>query len=499
MLPATRNSLLCINLPRIPFTDPNISDANGANKAKNILQQIKNLTLKIYHDSKHKDSHQIGQWITSQLQTYNMPYSHNAENIENKPYNILDNDDMHEINSLYNELPPQSKFYIITEFNKWINKKSNKTPIRANNYFGYHIESSIITKFNNWINKKRNTAPILANNYLENHIAGITNSSSRVITQIKDSTHNIKIWSYQSKHGEPLINNNCKVLDKKNEKIACRQLAFWFLWNDAIYSDTLSNLNTYPSIDSLYYNDFDNLNCMHNFNRLSVATLDQVGTSLQKECENMQLGEEKHLIFGSESHSMSFKVHYKAQGYFTVKFYDPNKTTVHIRLVMRSPDDLQYLKITDLLPREDIKWYFAKFKAFTIATYDYANFVPPQQQTFNFLSITPDKLIEYTGLFYYAFKYGNENYVKDFINSVVNCATLDIKKKLELLSAKSHKGYSGLYIALANGHTNSVMEFINSILNSTTLNPQQKIDLLASKGPKGFPELYTALKNGNIK
>ncbi|MDQ5920842.1 MAG: hypothetical protein QG673_898, partial [Pseudomonadota bacterium] len=461
----------CTNQSRKPFTDPNIS---ARDKAKKVLQQLKNLTLKIYHNSEHKNINQVIQSITAQLQPDTISYEHKAKKIKLNPDNILDNN-MDEISSLYDELQSDNKTFIVQELNCWGSRKANL--------------------FN-----EPNSSPAFANYYLYNHITGIINHSSRTITEIKDQNHMTKIWMYQSKHGQSSINNNCIVFDKENKAIACRQLSFWFLWNDAIYSNNLLNLGIMSeNIASLDYNDYDNLNCVRNFNHLSAAPLDQLGILLQEECKNMTPGEKKHLLFYTENHAMAFKIYYKTLGYFTVKFYDPNKTTVHTCLVMSSSDDLQYLSITHLLTVESSNCYFPKFKSFVLASYDQVNLEPPLTQSFNFPSITQAKLIEHEGLFYIAMAYGNKNYVRDFINVVINSKELNIQKKLELLSAKNYNSVSGLYIAFCAGHAETVTAFTNSILNSNALDKPQKLALLSAKDHDSFSGLYVAFCIGHAE
>ncbi|MDQ5921199.1 MAG: uncharacterized protein QG673_1255, partial [Pseudomonadota bacterium] len=476
---------------RKPLTDANLPESAQTQK---ILREIKDYILKKYSNTSDKNNNfmTIAKNIIVQLQIivdsdstnllnsyFNIGCAINEQSCGFKANNTLQNincsttlenvhdDDINEIKLLYVQLNQINKAEIIKNLEKWVDTKSNSL---------FNQSAGVDTQ----------------NRYIETHINQVK-CSGRSIEQIKDSNGNTKVWLYNSRFGSDAINNNGEAECVDKTKIVCRHLAFWFLWNDTIHHDILSSLdNPPPTVDSLYYNDYDKLGCNNKFNHLSSAFLEELGFSLYKKCKDMQPGDEIRLILSSETHDMAVKCRYKAIGYLTLKFYDPNKTEMHTRAIMGKPEDLQYLKIGNLLSPLESEFYFPKFKTFLLATHD-RNI--NQDKKFDFPNLEQNaNFSSYLLVFCRALQFGAVEFVNNFIELVLNSNLNDIDK-VALLSAINDEGNPGLLVALHNGHAEAVKVFIDAVLESA-LNDTDKVTLLGAIGADGVPGLSMALQYG---
>ena len=307
-------------------------------------------------------------------------------------------------------------------------------------------QTTALESFSAWLVKKstgdaplfRGSTKSAPNAYLDNHVAGVK-KSDRKVTEVNDpGTGSPALWMYDSKSGDKAIQLNGQVADRHGGEILCRHLAYAFISNDQVYHAPLANLQlTIPT--TLDTNIFDTQHIMHRSNHLSAFRIENLGEALYTKCTGMQPGDHKHMLFASENHLMGITVHYKAPGYVVLKFYNPNNTTVHTRVVMRDVDALKLLKIEHFLSSEDVSATFPQLKGATLATYDFPNDIehlPPQHAAFDFPPFIGDHtstfatFAAYMPIFAYATRHRHAEVVPSFINAVINSAILDGVVKL---------------------------------------------------------------------
>jgi len=302
----------------------------------------------------------------------------------------------------------------------------------------------------------------------------------REINELKNEKCRTFALSYDSKHGNSRINLNGKVKNKSGGKIWCRHLAFWFLRNNSKSINSLSNLRTQKpqSLDDDFY---DKEKLLLRADHVSTFELKYLGVTLAAECKNMNLGDEKLFILGSENHLMAITIYHKQEGAVILKFYDPNKTLVYKRIILKNIQDLGELKITHLLNMNQLMDYKV-FNVLQLRRYDDLDTLAEKNKSATYPEIkmiTEQNMDLVKKLLYLALEHGHTTTVVALLTTILE-SNFIAEQKLVLLMAKRYDKKTGLLLALSREHTETVSIFIATILKSN-LTDKQKLVLLMAK------------------
>lgn len=350
--------------------------------------------------------------------------------------------------------------------------------------------------------------------------------NKRNITELSDKDVVYAI-SYDSKHGDPQLNLNLETTDNNGDQIACRHLAFEFLKDASkTYHQTFAKLKT-EKPQSLVSNVYDNEHIIVRADHVSVFKLENLGQTLYDECKCMQPGNDKKFTFLSHNHAMAVKVEYKRNCEFIMKFYDPNRTTVHKRIIFRDVKDFYKLKIEDYLSKESIEFYFETFNVAALCRYDDLNKIAERNEsrTYHQIETIHEENIETVqGLIHFS-RYLKHTEEFDALQDVIRKSALSPQQKKEcflhligknivlsdenpvyisevMYAGKSltllPRGESRLYWALINREPELVKLFTTIILKSHIRN-KTKFELLMANDEGCVPGLGMALQEGNTE
>lgn len=291
------------------------------------------------------------------------------------------------------------------------------------------------------------------------------------------------IIKYTSPKGDPKLNLNGIAKDIKSDGIVCRHLAFY------VFSKGIKNyqrlINTRESILSqplLRYNIYDNENILRSKDSTHFFfLLEELGVQLQKIANSLRNGNALNFMFYSESHAMAIRIKLKPVGY-TIKFYDPNRTITHIRLLCRDLESVGQINIDDFLTLRDTQSYFSNSNVAILTTFDI-----PKKQTTPMAFISQAALMQeatWGHLLEYGFDYNLPELIHPICDHVIK-RPWGSKDVLEV-------SY-GLYIAFKSNNVAAITAFCKVILNSN-LSKIAKIKYLRAEDDKGLPILFKAMK-----
>lgn len=341
--------------------------------------------------------------------------------------------------------------------------------------------------------------------YLETNATDILNAYQEWVNQPKkpkniDKFHehrkivlrkNVERVIYYSKKGDKHLRLNGTAIDKKGEIIKCRQLAFWFLCHDKDYYEQMSNLRKgeIPTSKSLARNFFDKYRIDHVSRSSKLFAPKDFGVALYNQSKDMMVGDKKKFMFYSENHAMAVVVHNKATKHIVVKFYDPNKTAVALRVNLEFLKELENLKLKYFITQGDIDVYFPKIKAGYLAHINTNNIAEAHEQATDINSN-----LSYSNKLHMALQFGHKEAVEVCIKDVLVDTNLSIVAKKEILITKNGNDTPGLFIALQEGHKEAVEVFIQAVLVDINLSIAAKKEILIAKNKDGTPGLFMALQ-----
>jgi hypothetical protein len=251
----------------------------------------------------------------------------------------------------------------------------------------------------------------------------------------------------------------------------------------------LSHIESIASIPSLKNNTHDQEKVRFNSSYYHFFNLDELGVQLEGIAKTLKTNEKTSLLFNAENHLMAFDIQKKSvrdgPPVYIIKFYDPNITDKHIRIVCEDLLMLKKLSIHDLMSEAQSDAYFPKIKS--------AFFYSPKQCIGNEKpEIVVDEDNPPDGSLCYFLEMGLLQHHQEVIKQLIDSTTLSSKQKLNALNAKKADGMSGLCIALQNDHIDTIKCYMDSILESS-IKSSNKVRLLAAKNKAGYPVLYPAL------
>lgn len=211
--------------------------------------------------------------------------------------------------------------------------------------------------------------------------------------------------------------------------------------------------------------------------------------------KNMKSGQTKKTTLSTAGHSMAAIIRRKKNGLYVIKFYDPNTTLRHQRVICKNLKAISQLSINDFLSPQRIKDYFRAFKSILLAEYK-----SPQAPT----PYTPSTEIECyewslesaTNLLHHALATGKYKSVKKAIAVIHQLAGADQRILFECLLAKSFKGCPGLAMALNNHHSIAVQTYMD-LVATAPLTAAYKSELLTAINHENYSALFIAFQYGS--
>lgn len=175
---------------------------------------------------------------------------------------------------------------------------------------------------------------------------------------------NDELLVYDSKGGLG-VNLNCEVLDRNGNEIACRHLASYLATESKrgikYYHVKFGQKERLANIPYLKNNEHDDSDISRHSDLHYLFSLDRFGKALAFICANLKAGEETSLLLGTNCHLMCFtllkKLTSNATEQWIIKFYDPNVTDQHIRIIASSLSAIKTLTLSDLLDTDDLSLY----------------------------------------------------------------------------------------------------------------------------------------------
>jgi ankyrin repeat protein len=280
--------------------------------------------------------------------------------------------------------------------------------------------------------------------------------------------------------------SNGKALDQFGKQIVCRHLsgnivnsirADGRVMKD--YHDIYASSKEIAKVTYLKENHYDTKRIAYNSTYYNIFDLNTLGATLSKVAGVLKGSEETSLLFDSENHTMAFTVIRKEAvdgPQYIIKFYDPNKTDNHTRIICNSLDDMKNLSINHLLKDASIKSYFQSHK--------YVALFSPKQRV-----NAEEPLVDLSGSnvgaqLIYCMWFGLSNVIPSLV-------TKYLANGGPIIFPTTSRGTHLLTRAGMENHFDAINKFINTI-NKSDLNPIAKNMILDIN----FPTLINATKTG---
>ena len=338
---------------------------------------------------------------------------------------------------------------------------------------------------------------------LENKVKQIKNNvSAELIDRARTDGYIVyktkNILSLEKTERGSEVNLNNTAIDKAGAKILCRQLSFQqlkshkdyvhkFITKEKIEQELLLKENVFDS-DQIMYRA-DEYHYMQNHR--------EIGDVLYKIAKNHG---STSLLFNSSNHSMAITVLNKGDGTFILKFFDPNNTHTHKRVLCKDIEAIRNLKLSDLLPDSDINLYYEDLDSTMIALYKNPDKISKPLHSVNkFTNMdhqTLDLNLLKSGIMLRSIDFN----IPDMLTAGFNFLSNNQKELgttvQQLLSLTNLNGIPGLYVALQSGHADTIKAYLEGIKN-LNLSKKELKELIAAKSDEGVPGLYIALQRGH--
>ncbi len=178
-------------------------------------------------------------------------------------------------------------------------------------------------------------------------------------------------------------NTNSKFKNIDDEEIRCRHLSWAWLLDQKTADQTHPYRKQFASQEGVLSNPylkegaFDTQNIsLHadSYHALPVIHDNALGLALSHACQDLAVGGEKKFLFATENHMMAFKIKLKEKDglrYYSIKFYDPNRTLVHTRVIAKNIYNLSQLRLDSLLPPDYIDTYCPSMQMGVLCCFDH--------------------------------------------------------------------------------------------------------------------------------
>jgi len=311
----------------------------------------------------------------------------------------------------------------------------------------------------------------------------------------------------------------------------CRHLSDYVLNVDFNYQQGLSSIKNIAK--NLGEDIFDKQRKYFNSTYYNLFHYDNLGKHLKNMIDLINPGEQIQFSLSSENHLMALKLvkpKKEIRDYITLIFYDPNKTTIHKKLLFKNSQAIKQLRLSDLMRSIEIKTYFPSHQTLMLispilrkeketpiieieetlcagsklANALYLGWPEPIKKAISKIltSTSEDKysaLLQMSKEGYPTFAQtmldGSDQAIPIYIEAVFN-SILAPQKKKQLLRASTMSGYPALYVAMLSNNAKNIRAYVSSLLkikpSSTIL-----VDLLTAKSPERTPCLYCALERGH--
>lgn len=295
------------------------------------------------------------------------------------------------------------------------------------------------------------------------------------------------ILIYESKggQGEDL---NAVVEDKHGKEIACRHLVGYLMsrpegikdYHDE-YADEES-IQEVPYLNENVYDDdpLDQSSTYYNF-----VALEDVGQTVHSLASELEVGEETRFFMDSENHSMGLSIARKETedgSQYVIKFYDPNITDKHTRIICPDLERVGQLKIDHLMDESTQEQYFPKFR--TISLYS-ANQAPDKRP----ISVESSEHCDRDSKLYHALICNLPEEVRVTCDAIVNENPTSLIGQLE---ASNDNLKPGLQCAMHNRAKDSLQAYMQYIGRSDELPSDKKKSLLTATDGKNITALDLA-------
>jgi hypothetical protein len=330
---------------------------------------------------------------------------------------------------------------------------------------------------------------------------------------------------YHSREGQP---ENVKLDIKLNGKVTigkhtirCGDFAFEFLRQHKTYHSNFSTEAEIKKIPFFINKELTEYELTFKADKYYLFSRKKFGLCLRYLCENMQDKTTLNIHMSSLNHSMALRVENKeyklteskTEKFYIIKFYDPDKTIRHLRIICRNVFEIEKLVISNLLADVPLGECLLSKPTSAILfgvydeTYDYKAEVTHPQDLDIDISFLSDEPEAKTNALLFFFQYNVKSELIKTARSILNNKyKSEARKCNELLAYVKVAGTqnSGLYCALDRGYVELIDEFMSIILKShLTLNNKLEI-ITAKKLLKGIPTkiipgLYQALHKGHTQ
>ena len=174
--------------------------------------------------------------------------------------------------------------------------------------------------------------------------------SSREITALNDFTS-----SYFSKG--PVNNLNCKSTEPL---IACGHLAYWWVEQDKPKYEEINTLEKLQNCQGIPRDELLRKEVRYNgcASEAIYFDLSRFPEALHKIASGLEEGEKKQWYLYSTNHAMGLSIKQCRDKRIVIKYYDPNDTLRHKRIVVKSLSELTQLTPEAFWDNKYQNWYF---------------------------------------------------------------------------------------------------------------------------------------------
>lgn len=325
-------------------------------------------------------------------------------------------------------------------------------------------------------------------------------------------------FSYFSKKGAGNRNNN-KAKDKDGKSIVCRHMAMYVMQlSMKNYHDDLSSKESIESIEYFYNNHYDKQNLDLIGREYYFFDYDTFSSMMREILQTLDVGDQKNFLFLNKKHAMAISIS-KKPNYLVIKFYEPNKSDKHLRLIFSHSFDINHMSLDMFMLPHHIKSYLIKIsmlvlidykstldrnvKIFTsksqdvikhLVSYDLADQLSEyfrESGQINLGPLMPLELDEVHEL-HFALQDNFYRIIEIYFNKILE-ESISEQSKLRLFSAKNHERTPGLWMAYQAGHDQSITAFVRCVLAST-FTDDQKLNLILAKDARGQSGFTIALR-----
>ncbi|MDF1796810.1 MAG: ShET2/EspL2 family type III secretion system effector toxin [Coxiellaceae bacterium] len=299
---------------------------------------------------------------------------------------------------------------------------------------------------------------------------------------------NKSILTYLSS-GDSNVNTNCKFKDVDGSDIACRQLAWEFLFRHKRqaaqgYQHFFVSRQLMHNCERLKNNVLDKSDILDRADRYIFTAVDRLGEGLHAVCCSLAVGEESLMLAGTDLHILAVVIMRKAEDVYVLKIYDPNETLVHHRSVFSSAEGILAVSLPDYISLENISSYCPLTENIMLCVFH--NIASPRPKDKPVL-VEPDRVFSYLtkGFLAEASYYGCSSSVAKGYQAIIDCPFIDTATKVERLKGLNNTYTPVLYLAMSCHNIALIQTIITAILESgNKLTDEARFTLLDSKKEK---------------